>query len=185
MFTTKHTYGRKSITAKSKKLHPSVDVTAMVNLSFLLMLFFMLQSFIKKPNHIDLSLPERCDNTCGGFSTGGCGGEWRTLTLLLGENNKVITCFGHPSYPLEEPKVFTAGSKELHNYIASKNNYVLQNVMNPEKEGMTLLIKPTDKCIYKNLIDALDEVSLVKVRTFAVLHQLSMEDKKLVTKNNL
>lgn len=32
MYTSKHTYGRKGITPKAKKLHPFVDLTAMVNL---------------------------------------------------------------------------------------------------------------------------------------------------------
>lgn len=65
MHASKHTYGRKSLTPKTKKLNPFVDVTAMVNLSFLLMIFFMLQSFIQKPQAMDLELPDKNSVTCG------------------------------------------------------------------------------------------------------------------------
>lgn len=180
MHTSKHTYGRKSLTPKTKKLHPSVDLTAMVNLSYLLIMFFMLQSFMKKPEHIDFSLPEH--DTCGPDYPV-CGGEiWRNLTLLLGENNKVVMYFGIAQSPLEEPKVFQIDSKEFSKEFNRINQYVLERVVSPEKEGLTVIIKPSDKCQYKNLISALDAVNLIKPRTFTVSHIINSDEQKLLEK---
>lgn len=180
MYTSKHTYGKKSITPKAKKLHPFVDLTAMVNLSFLLMMFFMLQSFMKKPNHMDLSLP--ADTTCGdGFS--GCGGEnWRTLTILLGENNKVITYIGMVEAPIEKPKTFQSGSKALSNNIFAVNEYVKQFVENPNREGLFVIIKPSAACVFENLVETLDEMSINKVRGFVVDDRLNESEEKLLEK---
>ncbi|WP_370528450.1 ExbD/TolR family protein [Flavobacterium sp. CLA17] len=49
---------------RSKKLNTRVDFTAMVSVSFLLIIFFMVTIELSKPKGIDLSLP---DNgwTCG------------------------------------------------------------------------------------------------------------------------
>ena len=178
MHTSKHTYGRKSITPKAKKLRPFVDLTAMVNLSFLLMMFFMLQSFMKKPNYTDLNLPDR---DIGCFEPPACGGEtWRNFTLLLGKNDKVVMYFGMAQSPMEEPKVFKIDSKEFQNEMTRINKFVLENVNNPEKEGLTVFIKPSDKCKYENLIAALDAVNLIKPRTFSVNHNITVEEQKLL-----
>lgn len=180
MYTSKHTYGKKSITPKAKKLHPFVDLTAMVNLSFLLMMFFMLQSFMKKPTAMDLSLPEEA--TCGdGFS--GCGaGNWRTLTILLGENNKVVTYIGLVDCPIEKPKTFQSGSKALSNTIFAVNEYVKQFVDNPNREGLFVIIKPSATCVFENLVETLDEMSINKVRGYVVDDRLNKSEEKLLEK---
>lgn len=184
MYTSKHTYGRKSITPKAKKLHPFVDLTAMVNLSFLLMMFFMLQSFMKKPTAMDLSLSE--DVTCGGEGFLGCGtGNWRTLTILLGENNKVVTYMGMVECPIEKPKAFKSGSKALSNNIFAVNEYVKQFVDNPNREGLFVIIKPSAACIFENLVETLDEMHINKVRGFVVDDQLNESEQKLLDENNL
>lgn len=182
MYTSKHTYGKKSITPKTKKLHPFVDLTAMVNLSFLLMMFFMLQSFIKKPAAMDLSLPK--DVTCGeGFS--GCGGQWRTLTILLDENNKVVIYKGLVQCPLEKPKTFTSGSKALRNEIFAFNEFVKERVENPDREGLFVTIKPSAGCVFENLVETLDEMSINKVRGYTINDQLYEEEEKLLDENKL
>lgn len=181
MHKSKHTYGRKSFTPKTKKLHPSVDLTAMVNLSFLLIMFFMLQSFMKKPNYVDLNLPDR---DIGCFEPPVCGGEtWRNFTLLLGENDKVVTCMGMTSFPMEEPKVFKLGSKEFHKEMADKINFVRERINNPEKEGLYVVIKPSNECKFENLIAALDAVSINKPRTFTVSHSITADEEKLLEKH--
>ena len=180
MYTSKHTYGRKSITPKTKKLHPFVDLTAMVNLSFLLMMFFMLQSFMKKPTAMDLSLPK--DITCGdGFS--GCGGEtWRTLTVLLGENNKVVTYIGLVQCPIEKPKIFTSGSTAFSNEIFNVNEFIKERVENPDREGLFVIIKPSATCVFDNLVETMDEMRINKVRGYVVDDQLNVEEQKLLEK---
>ena len=184
MYTSKNTYGRKSITPKAKKLHPFVDLTAMVNLSFLLLMFFMLQSFIKKPTAMDLSLPENI--TCGdGFF--GCGDNvgWKTFTILLGKNNKVVIYKGLVQCPLEKPKSFQSGSLALRNEIFAFNEFVKERVENPDREGLFVIIKPSAACHFENLVKTLDEMSINKVRGYRINDQLYEEEQKLLNETNL
>lgn len=182
MYTSKHTYGRKSISAKAKKRHPLVDLTAMVNLSFLLMMFFMLQSFMKKPTAMNLSLPQDAcvDGSicCGGFA------GWKNLTILLGENNKVVTYMGLVEFPIEKPKTFKSGSKALSNEIFNVNEFVKERVENSEREGLFVIIKPSAGCVFENLVDTMDEMKINKVRGYTINDQLYEEEQKLLDENN-
>lgn len=183
MYNRKHTYGRKSITPKSKKLHPFIDLTAMVNLSFLLLMFFMLQSFIKKPSAMDLSLPQKVCND-GSICCDGIEG-WRNLTILLGENNKVVTYMGLVEFPIEKPKTFQSGSLALRNEIFAINEYVKERVDVPEKQGLFVIIKPSAACHFENLVATLDEMSINKVRGYVVDDRINQDEQKLLDEKNL
>jgi len=184
MYTSKHTYGRKSITPKAKKLHPFIDLTAMVNLSFLLMMFFMLQSFMKKPAAMDLNLPEK--ETCNLGNIAICNnGYWRNVTILLGANNKVVMYMGLVQCPIEKPKTFQSGSKALRNKIFAVNEYVKQYVDDPTKEGLFVIIKPSKGCVLENLVETLDEIHINKVRGYVVDDRINEDEQKLLEINNL
>lgn len=74
---------------RSKKLRPRIDLTAMVNISFLLIIFYMVSVELSKPKIMELGLPNySCgidDNViiCGPDSR-------RVITLLLDDNDKMI-----------------------------------------------------------------------------------------------
>ena len=53
--------GGKGGKVRSKKQNSKVDLTAMVDLAFLLITFFMLTTSLSKPKAMDLGLPDKGD----------------------------------------------------------------------------------------------------------------------------
>lgn len=178
MEESKNTFGRKSITPKTKKLHPRVDLTAMVSVSFLLIVFFMLTSFLSRSNAMALGMPE--SRGCGGYGGGGCGdGATRSIVLLLGDNNKLISYVGHFSIPLEGPKELNYGKNSLRYELMLLKNKLLRET---GRDSRIVIIKPSKKSNYKNLVDVLDEMSITKVPTYAVIDITPEEEALLANK---
>lgn len=180
MSERRNDFGRKSITPKCKKLHPRVDLTPMVSVSFLLIVFFMLTSFLSRPNIMDLGMPERSTSGC---YFGGCGGgliDTRSMTILIGKDNRMVTYFGDLVYPLEEPKLLTSEKNALRTELLKKSNLVLSQTGDPKK-GLIVIIKPSKESNYGNLVDVLDEMAIVKVPTYAVV-DITPEEELLVNK---
>ena len=74
---------------RSKKLRPRIDLTAMVNISFLLIVFYMVSVELSKPKIMDLGLLDTCGEiTCG--ITCGLRPD-RVITILLDDNDEIIT----------------------------------------------------------------------------------------------
>lgn len=69
---------------RSKKLSSRVDLTAMVSVSFLLIIFFMLVGELSKPKVMDLNLP---DNDCDDCLPG-CVDVTRIYTIILDKMTK-------------------------------------------------------------------------------------------------
>ncbi len=55
--------GKKGGKVRSKKSNSKVDLTAMVDLAFLLITFFMLTTTLSKPQSMPLGLPDKQDRT--------------------------------------------------------------------------------------------------------------------------
>lgn len=178
MSESRNDFGRKSITPKTVKRHPRVDLTAMVSVSFLLIIFFMLTSYLSKPQALDLGMPER--SGCEDY--GGCGGieDNRSITLLLGKNNKIVSYMGYFDLPFENPKTLSYNKSALRNELLEKTNQVLAQTGDPKK-GLIVLIKPGKNSNYGDLVNVLDEMAIVKVPTYAVV-DITPEEEALLAK---
>lgn len=176
MSESRNDFGRKPITRKVKKLNPRVDLTAMVSVSFLLIIFFMLTSYLSKPNIMYLGMPS--DIGCGGMVCGFGSGESRSLTLLLGKNNEIVSYHGNFSLPIEDPKKLSFDKNSIRKELLFKNKQIFQQTGDP-KGGLTVIIKPSKDSNYGNLVSILDEMAITKINTYAVV-DITLEEENFL-----
>jgi biopolymer transport protein ExbD len=164
---------------RSKKLGTRVDLTAMVSVSFLLIIFFMVTKELSKPNALPLGLPDNSKIVCGPI---GCYKGDRIFTILLGDNNKLVTYLGFVEAPLQFPKSVEYGKdgirKEIY-YINKKVKEYSATIGKPER-GAIVIIKPSNKCNYKNLVDILDEMKIAGIQTYSIINYFTPEEAKLL-----
>lgn len=161
---------------RSKKQNSKVDLTAMVDLAFLLITFFMLTTSLSKPQAMNLGLPEdKVDEPVEDIKVD----ERRTLTILLGENNQIQWFHGLLATPIAGPKTAVYGKNGLRKQVLKLVNEVPQLTGDPKK-GLIVIIKPTKKSTYRNLVDVLDEMAISGVETYAIVNDITPEELKLV-----
>ena len=171
--------GGKGGKVRSKKQNSKVDLTAMVDLAFLLITFFMLTTTLSKPQSMSLGLPDKEDdpNKKKDVKVD----ENRTMTILLGDNDKLVRYVGLLATPVAggAPKEFSYGKEGIRKELLSRKKLVLEYTGNKDK-GMIVIIKPSKKSNYRNLVDILDEMAIVDVPTYAIVNDYTPEEKKLL-----
>jgi biopolymer transport protein ExbD len=174
--------GGKGGKVRAKKQSSKVDLTAMVDLAFLLITFFMLTTSLSKPQSMDLSLPDKDPDTTKTIESKV--DENRTLTLILGENNKLTYYMGLLATPIAGPKDIAYGKDGIRKELLKRKKTVLEysTALGKPKNGIIVIIKPTKKSSYRNLVDILDEMAITKVETYAIVPEFTPEEKKLVVK---
>jgi biopolymer transport protein ExbD len=174
--------GGKDKKVRSKKQNSKVDLTAMVDLAFLLITFFMLTTTLSKPKAMELGLPDKEDDKSKEKPIKV--DENRTMTILLGDNNKLVRYVGILASPVEggAPKDFTYGKEGIRAELIKRKASVLaySTAKGKPKNGMIVIIKPSKKSNYRNLIDILDEMGIVEVPTYAIVNEFSPEETKLL-----
>jgi biopolymer transport protein ExbD len=164
---------------RSKKQNSKVDLTAMVDLAFLLITFFMLTTSLSKPQAMNLGLPDKEKDTdpVSNIKVD----ENRTMTILLGKDNKLVRFVGLLATPVAggAPKDFTYGKEGIRAELLDRKAKVFDYTKDPKK-GMIVIIKPSKKCTYRNLVDILDEMAIVDVPTYAIVNEFTPEEAKLL-----
>ncbi|MFH6945850.1 ExbD/TolR family protein [Flavobacterium sp. FlaQc-50] len=173
--------GGKGGKVRSKKQNSKVDLTAMVDLAFLLITFFMLTTSLSKPQSMDLSLPDKDpvkDEVPVKVD------ENRTMTVMLGADNKMIYYMGLLATPIAGPKDIAYGKDGIRRELLSRKKSVLaySAAKGKPKNGIIVIIKPTKKSNYRNLVDILDEMAITGVETYAIVPEFTPEETKLIDK---
>jgi biopolymer transport protein ExbD len=168
--------GKKGGKVRAKKANAKVDLTAMVDLAFLLITFFMLTTTLSKPQSMSLGLPDKDPDV---KSADIKVDENRTMTVMLGDNNKMVYYMGLLATPIAGPKEITFGKNGLRDELLKRKKSVLAYTGNKDK-GMIVIIKPSKKSNYKNVIDILDEMAISDVPTYTIVNDFSPEELKLL-----
>ncbi|HEX8562205.1 MAG TPA: biopolymer transporter ExbD [Flavobacterium sp.] len=150
----------KRLKVRSRKLTSRVDLTAMVDLAFLLITFFMLTTTLGKPHSMELTVPEAKGQPMPVD-------ENRTLTIEIGQHNKAKCYMGKRS---DETTEINLATSELRKELAIRKKEVLAYSTSKGKpeQGIIVLIKPGEQSNYGNLVDVLDEMAISGVQTYAI-----------------
>jgi biopolymer transport protein ExbD len=150
---------------RSKKSNPGVDLTAMVDLAFLLITFFMLTTTLSKPQSMPLVMPDK--NKVDQPKDDTKIPEERMMTILIGKDNKILWYFGILKTPIIPPTEAAFGKNGIRKEIIKNTAYAKKHTTK-EDEGLIVNIKASDAASYKNLVDILDEMAINKVQLYAI-----------------
>ena len=147
---------------KAKKLSTRVDLTPMVDLGFLLITFFIFTTTMSQPTALNLYLPKDTDKP----EEQNKAKESGAFTILLGKDNHVFYYEGildnsNASTNFKSAN-FGSGEDGIRTAIWKK-----KSTANPEV--FVVVIKPSDDCEYKNVVDILDEMAINVVKRYALV----------------
>lgn len=159
--------GKKGGKVRSKKSNPGVDLTAMVDLAFLLITFFMLTTTLSKPQSMPLAMPDKDDNKPEDVQKVP---EKRMMTVLIGKDNKIMWYMGQFDAPVMPPTEASFGKDGIRKDLLKNVQYGKQVAASEGKpdQGLIVNIKASDKASYKNLIDILDEMAITHPQVYAI-----------------
>ncbi len=175
--------GGKGGKVRSKKSNAKVDLTAMVDLAFLLITFFMLTTSLSKPQSMDLGLPDKDEKDKPEKDVKV--DQRRTMTIIMGKDNKLKWFHGllEAPEPNGAPTDAVYGKNGLRKEILKRVTSIPQVTGNKDK-GLIIIIKPSKKSTYRNLVDVLDEMAICKVPTYAIVNDITPEEQKLIDEMN-
>ena len=175
--------GGKGGKVRSKKQNSKVDLTAMVDLAFLLITFFMLTTSLSKPQSMSLGLPDKEEDPTKNNDIKV--DENRTMTVMMGADNKLVYYMGLLENPISGPKEIAYGKGGIREQLIKSKKEVLaySTAKGKPDQGMIVIIKPSKKSNYKNVIDVLDEMAIVDVPTYTIVNDFSPEETKLLEGN--
>jgi len=161
---------------RSKKASTRIDLTAMVDLAFLLITFFMLTTTLAKKKEMDLTMP---DNSVEKSNLPVA--ATRSMTILLGSHNKIEWYMGETGK--SAPTVDNYGKDGLRKAVI-ENSKKVEATHSGKDNFMIVLIKPSDKSTYENLVATLDEMNIAGIKSYAIVKILPIELGDL-QKNNI
>lgn len=142
-----------------KKKAPKVDMTAMVDVAFLLLTFFVLTTTLSNPGGMDIIKPPVGDEI-------GKQNEKNILTLILSSDDQVYYYHGMPDGPMEKTDFGEGGLRQLifdhlNRHPKPCSEGVARDCWDP-----IFILKPNEDCVYRNVVDALDELRLTQAPKF-------------------
>jgi len=147
---------------RSKKQNPRVDMTPMVDLNFLMLMFFMFTTTFSKPNVMDLGLPAKPKPDAPKPEPTEIKLN-NSISIIIGKDNKIF-------YHQEDQAGLNDQTLIETNFDREGIRKVIERAKAgaSDKEKFTVIIKPTDDAVYKNFVDILDEMAITKNERYGV-----------------
>lgn len=157
-----------------RRVSTRVDLTAMVDLGFLLITFFMLASTLAKPTTMQILKPDETGDPS-------VYPQSKTSTLLLGTRDHLYTY----SLPDEIRSIsdimidsMDYAANGLRKYIQRRQAEVEAKWGN--KDMLLVLIKPLPGANYKHVVDVLDEMLINNVKRYTIMKADTPVDSMVV-----
>lgn len=180
---------------KAKKFSTHIDMTPMVDLMCLLITFFMLTTAFSKPKAMEITMPEKDDNSIKDKPLVQAD---RTINILVSGNDKIYYYFGlaDPKKPLPQLISSSYSKDGIRKMLLQRNILVFKAVKelrdkvirgdevmadstltrkvkelkkSADPKAPIILIKADEKAKYKNLVDIIDEMAICTVANYAVV----------------
>ena len=181
--------------SKQKKMNSRVDFTPMVDMIMLLVTFFMLCTTLQKPQTMQITMPSNKENINDANRSQVAASK--AITIMITENrtlyyfkgkptddNLVKTTFGKDGIRAVLMEANSAAQQEKAKLDAKYATMQSSNVQQAEKNKAwymdqlkeirngantpDVIIKPSDKATYKDLIDVLDEMNNCSIGRYVI-----------------
>ena len=153
--------------ARSKKSSTRVDLTAMVDLGFLLITFFMLATTFSKPKAMEVNKPAKDKEKTEDLPEIK---QSKTYSIVMGKNDTSIK--------VDSTFFSRTGIRAM---IKQRQLEVQQQWGN--KDELFVMIKPLPDSKYRNMVDILDEMAITGVKRYAIIDEFSEIDKLVAAKS--
>jgi biopolymer transport protein ExbD len=159
--------------SRPQRTSAKVDFTAMVDLAFLLITFFMLTTSLAKLNVMPLIMPED-----QGVTDPPKTADSKVLTLLLAGNDKIYYYEGINNARLDSTDYSSGGIRKVildkkHKVDALFGVKMKADTKKPDVQKtvseLTILIKPMTQSRYKNMVDVFDEMKICSIAYYMML----------------
>jgi len=161
-----HKKGAKKV--RGKKMSTRVDLTAMVDLGFLLITFLMLATTFNKPKTMEVNKPAKEDEKDKKeeppikMS--------KTASLMLGARDKLYAYVSPDEIDANTELAIDSidySPNGLRKFIQRRQREVQEQW--GDKDQLFVMIKPLPGSTVKNIVDVLDEMTINDVKRYAIL----------------
>ncbi len=165
---------KRAVVRKMIKHYLKVDMTPMVDLGFLLISFFVITTELSKPTVMNLAMPADGPPTDLAKSA--------ALTVLT-KGNSIYYYQGEwedADMNLKIEPAELSGKNSLRAVIGRMQISLDKNErLKKGRDELMMLIKPGAETSYKTVVDLLDEVTISRVKKYALIKQSSEESEWL------
>ena len=172
---------------KQKHFSTHIDMTPMVDLGFLLITFFIYTTSLSTPTVMKLTMPTK-EGSTDVKSSG-------ALTVLIGDKGKLFYYMGKLN--TESSNIFPTNATALRQVLINKKADVIQHHVHNSScnttsnapgntacldQDLFVIIKPTVKATYKDIIEVLDEMAINNIKRYTVVDAERVESSLINTK---
>jgi biopolymer transport protein ExbD len=149
---------------QTNKRSLNIDFAPMVDLGFLLITFFIFTAKLTEAKAFKLNVP---DDSIVDIPTNAP--ESATITLQLKGNGVVDYYEGFEHKPIEKGTLSLYAQNSVRTHLIDKRNRILQQI--GSDSNYVVLIQPTAKTSYKEVVDVLDEMQILAINKYVLLDE--------------